>query len=492
MLAEARHHTGLRAQLEAELPDRLCIGRGNSLFLHGWAFDPESRIRRLRIGVGGELHDIGAHSMPRADVHGVVGRELDPRGLSYWSGFWGAVDLARVRVPKRVALSIEAELHDGRRESAPLGDLELAPAIPYDMDPDAWIRRPPMRGPRLYICMPTYNPKPELLEIQIDSIRRQSFESWNCMIFDDASDDRRFERILELVGGDDRFAIYRGARRLGYYRNTERALAHVPYAAELVALADQDDHWHPDKLARLVDRLDGGALLAYCNSRVDTWEPGLGRTTRGLSYWEESGRANEYRRLGSLILANSVTGAASAFHRHLLSYLLPFPASPGIELHDQWLATTARSLGRIEFVEDILHDWVMHYTNVTLTIDVSHRTPRAPGRTLYAKEVLRPQIHARVLAIRTHGLADRRRRRAIARAAGLERPRGFAWLLRRWLIPRPWRTETVGLESLLMRGVLWRWATGRRARRRRKAAEPAADTGSILAAANEAAPLQAP
>ena len=54
------------------------------------------------------------------------------------------------------------------------------------------------------------------------------------------------------MAGDERFVLSRSPRRLGFYRNFERALALVPRDADYVALADQDDAWHPDKLERLL------------------------------------------------------------------------------------------------------------------------------------------------------------------------------------------------------------------------------------------------
>ena len=62
-----------------------------------------------------------------------------------------------------------------------------------------------------------------------------------------------------LVAGDPRFVVSRSPRRLGFYRNFERALALAPAGARHVALADQDDVWHPDKLAVLLGGARGRA-----------------------------------------------------------------------------------------------------------------------------------------------------------------------------------------------------------------------------------------
>jgi glycosyltransferase involved in cell wall biosynthesis len=463
---------GLIAHLESELPDRIPIGRGTSVLVHGWVFHTESRVRGVRLRVGEHWVKARGHSAPRSDVFAQTDRDIDPQGNSYWSGFWSVIDLQRRRVPGSPTLMLEAKLADGRVVEHPLTELELTPAAARDYDSQGWIKRVDPRDRSMFICMPTYNPDPALLEIQLDSIRAQSYEDWSCLVFDDGSDDGHFAAIEDALGDDPRFALYRGERRRGFYRNVEWMLQHVPYAAELVALADQDDRWHPDKLNRLTAALGGTDPLAYCNSRVMSLENGT-LAVKHASYWEAAGRANEYRRLGSLILANSVTGAASVFRRHLLSYALPFPATPGIDLHDQWLAVVAKSLGGIAFVDEILHDQVLHGANVTSNLALPWRdkavdggggararagSALARGRVLYAKETLRPVIYGRILEIRTGDLPRRRERRAIRRARELDGLRGTAWLMRRWLIPRPLRSETLGVESLAIRGAAWRWA----------------------------------
>ena len=55
----------------------------------------------------------------------------------------------------------------------------------------------------------------------------------------------------------------------GAYRAFERCLTRVAAGVRLIAPCDQDDVWHPDKLAVLAGALErSGALLAYCDLRV--------------------------------------------------------------------------------------------------------------------------------------------------------------------------------------------------------------------------------
>ena len=97
----------------------------------------------------------------------------------------------------------------------------------------------------------------------------------------------------------------------------------LPAEAELVALCDQDDRWYPEKLAMLRGAL-GGAQLVYSDQRLVDRD---GRVLRE-TMWE--GRRNNHTNLASLLVANTITGAATLFRRELAELALPFPEAPGL------------------------------------------------------------------------------------------------------------------------------------------------------------------
>jgi glycosyltransferase involved in cell wall biosynthesis len=203
------------------------------------------------------------------------------------------------------------------------------------------------------ICMATFDPDPKLLAIQLDSLRAQTETDWTCLISDDCSQPQRFAELERLVGDDPRFVISRSRQRLGFYRNFERCLRLLPEQADLVALCDQDDRWYPEKLAVLRQRL-GEAKLAYSDQRlVDPQGRVLADT-----YWTR--RRNNHTNLLSLLVANTVTGAASLIRREIVELALPFPDTPGEQYHDHWLALMALANGSIAYVDRPLYDYVQH------------------------------------------------------------------------------------------------------------------------------------
>ena len=159
--------------------------------------------------------------------------------------------------------------------------------------------------------------------------------------------------------------------RLGYYHNFERALSMTPAGAAYVALADQDDRWRPRSsrvcLAPSVTPTSCTATLASSSATAEL----LSNT-----YW--SRRRNNHTNLASLLVANTVTGAASLFRRELLELVLPFPPRHGSPYHDHWLALVALASGRIGYVDRPLYDYVQHQDAAIGDARANAAGPRPP------------------------------------------------------------------------------------------------------------------
>src|SRR5437763_15566010 len=85
-------------------------------------------------------------------------------------------------------------------------------------------------------------------------------------------------------------------------------------------------------------------------------------------------RPNKFKNFASLILTNSITGAASMFPADLLSYLLPFPEKIGNSYHDHWLGCLALAMGNVGYIDRPLYDYVQHSNNV-----LGYQSPQRDG-----------------------------------------------------------------------------------------------------------------
>lgn len=450
-----------------------------------------------------------AHGMPRPDVFQLVhgsgervrgeaatpGAVDDPHGHSYRSGFWGFVRLAPSSDDGPVEVRLRAVLASGEEPEVSLGRVQLRSRAAPDA-PTAGNGSLPS-APRVAICMATYNPPGELLRRQIDSIRSQTHDDWICLISDDCSKPAHFAAVESAIAGDPRFVVSRSPRRLGFYHNFERALEMAPAEASFVALCDQDDRWHPDKLETLLGAI-GNARLVYSDSRIVAPDGSVVANT----YW--SRRRNNHTNLASLLMANTVTGAAALFRRDVLDIALPFPPRHGIPYHDHWLALVALAAGRIAYVDRPLYDYVQHGSaalgheqanrgagGLRTFPDRLRKLARAPRsllgswRSIYFWDVCRIMLFAAVLDLRLGDRIGRRKGWAVHRMLSGDRsPLTIAWLALRRLRRIAGRNETLGAEGTLLRGMAWRAAVTLIARRSERAGGPLRGNASLPAPPN--------
>ena len=323
--------------------------------------------------------------------------------------------------------------------------------------------------------MATYEPPPELLERQLESLRAQTRPDWICVISDDASGPEASAALERLTEGDPRFHVHRAAERAGAYGNFARALALVPPDARYVALCDQDDRWYEHKLETLIGAL-GDAEMAFSDMRL-TRPDG---TAISDTYW--TARLPNHDSFASLLLGNSVSGAAALFRRELLDRALPLPPRVGNLYHDHWLALVAAATGRIAYVDRPLYDYVQHadavigHAGANVGVDggplrrlagLRGQRPgrlRAEWRRIYFAEYCRMALTAVALEQRLGGSIDPDRRRVLDLALALDRsPAALSWLATRQL-RRLVRDDTGGSEAGLLRGLAWRRALSLRRR----------------------------
>ena len=439
----------LSAELAEPIPDRIAVGAGTCMFVRGRCDPGAGAIRGLDLVAGGVATPVIAHGVDLGDAPG---------------SFWGLVPLRAIDRPAATELSARARLDGGRVAEAALATLRLIPQLPRI---EVAARAPAGGAPLVAICMATHEPREDLLRAQLESIGGQTHPRWICLISDDASSPAAFDVLRKLVGGDERFAISRSSERLGPYRNFERALSMVPREAPLAALADQDDRWREDKLETLVAEL-GDAVLAYGDMRI-TDESGV---VISPTFWRE--RRNNYTNLASLLLANTVTGAATLFRRELLDLALPFPPATADAFHDQWLASAALASGDIAFVDRPLQDYVQHESAALghaaavrgyrpsrlLRLSAPRESARAVAehaRRNYFLIVDRVATEAKTIELRAGPALSPAKRRAVRRLARLGTPREPAsWLALRSLRRLAGRNETVGIELSILSSVIWR------------------------------------
>jgi ABC-type polysaccharide/polyol phosphate transport system ATPase subunit/glycosyltransferase involved in cell wall biosynthesis len=457
--------TELHATLHLKLPTRLRVGRGTALFLMGSCSAGSEWIQSLNVVANGAEYPVIAHGMAPL-------QSREPAGDRWWAIVPVA---AGSETPLR--LGLDAELPDGTRASAKLGEIALAgPAIDAagaahgngeaatangGNGHRTWR---PSGGSVIAIAMATYQPPLELFERQIASIREQTHQNWVCVISDDASDEEHLRAMRETLGDDPRFRLHTSEEQRGVYRNFERALELVPAEAEYVALCDQDDRWHPDKLATLREAIGDDDKLAYSDMRIVTPDGSVISDT----YWTE--RRNNHTNFASLLIANTVTGAASMFRREVLEYALPFPEELPEQRHDHWIAIVAMAIGGIAYVSRPLYDYVQHdeaalghrTANQGAPSSIAQRVETIRSRgvlarwsLIYLQQYRRLLLAATVLKLRFGDSLAGDRAKAVNRVLRSDSLRGMLWFWARSVRARFGASETMERDRALVRAIAW-------------------------------------
>lgn len=209
-----------------------------------------------------------------------------------------------------------------------------------------------MSAPGVTILMAVRNGAGEL-PAQLASFRAQQGCDWRLIASDDGSaDDSR--AILEDFALTAPAEVVAGPGR-GFVANFLSLLAR-PGLAGPVALADQDDIWFPNKLARALAALTGvpaGRPALYCSRRVNWWpasdagtgDTGTGRQRLSRAYPGPHGFANalvENVAPGNTIVLNA---AALDLARETVA------AAEGVPFHDWWLYLLVSGAGGV-----VIHD----------------------------------------------------------------------------------------------------------------------------------------
>lgn len=216
---------------------------------------------------------------------------------------------------------------------------------------------------RISIAMCTYNGAPYLQE-QLSSILSQTRLPDELIICDDKSEDNTVDLVRKLVSGTT-FPVRLVVNKINLKstKNFEKAISLC--SGNIIALSDQDDVWHPQKLMRIekvfVDSPHIGAVFTdgeVCDASLKSL---------GYSLWESfefnkkmqkkiiSPRSSEV-----LIKSNVVTGATMAFRSEFKDLILPIPDN---WVHDGWIVLLIAAVSDLTIIREHLIKSRQHNSN---------------------------------------------------------------------------------------------------------------------------------
>lgn len=99
------------------------------------------------------------------------------------------------------------------------------------------------------ILITSYNYEKYIKET-IDSVMKQTFDDWELVIVDDASEDRSVEIITKETGSNNRVRTVVNDENMGLEASLEKAFKYA--SGKWIAVLESDDCWTPDYLAEKV------------------------------------------------------------------------------------------------------------------------------------------------------------------------------------------------------------------------------------------------
>lgn len=195
-------------------------------------------------------------------------------------------------------------------------------------------------NPCVAVVLSTYNGEAHLKQ-QLDSVLNQDVGNLSVYVRDDGSRDGTVA-LLEGYERKGRINLLRG-ENVGVVASFLEAIAAVPREVDYVALCDQDDEWHVDKLGRALGVLrakDSSVPQLYCSEYIfcDAEMNPTGRShlnRRGVSF-------------PTMLYENMASGNTMVMNRALVDRVNA-AGRDGVYCHDWWIALVATALGELTF-----------------------------------------------------------------------------------------------------------------------------------------------
>src|ERR1700722_15586429 len=245
------------------------------------------------------------------------------------------------------------------------------------------------RSSQIGLVMPTYNAE-TFLKYAVESIQRQTFPDFTCIIVNDGSPDRTAELPQELIYGDPRFSVvHRTNGGIAAARNT--GLAHLPMT-RYVTFPDSDDIYCENALETLwkageqdPDTVGVHGLAEQIDSNGDPLpedpfaDRGRNRciaTTRARLSKVPLDRPSTF---GNIVTNCTISPTSTAlFRREALERLGSAPYDTTFSMFEDWDVFIRLSrLGDFSFVNEVVVKYRQHGGNITADIPGVRKYNRA-------------------------------------------------------------------------------------------------------------------
>lgn len=122
---------------------------------------------------------------------------------------------------------------------------------------------------RISVIMAVYNCSERFIHA-LESIDKQTYANWECIICDDCSTDNTFERLIEYTKGNSKYKIIRNDSNMGLAYSLNHCLKYCN--GKFIARMDDDDLSYPDRFEKQIEFLNQHPEIAFVSSTADLYD----------------------------------------------------------------------------------------------------------------------------------------------------------------------------------------------------------------------------
>jgi len=218
--------------------------------------------------------------------------------------------------------------------------------------------------PLLSVVMATYNGE-RFLKEQLDSIFTQTLQPSEVIVCDDGSSDNTMAILYAYKEKYEVLSLYQNSEPVGVVKNFQKAISLAK--GRYIALSDQDDIWHQDKLEKLVEAMQKEEkrdaeipLMVHSDLRMIDER---GEEIHPSYFSFRNYTLPKERSIGYILGPCSILGNTLLINQTLASLVVPFPE--GLVVHDYWIALLNELYGKRITLERTLVSYRIHQNNTS-------------------------------------------------------------------------------------------------------------------------------
>ena len=221
------------------------------------------------------------------------------------------------------------------------------------------------------IAMAVYNGE-RFLATQLESLLHQTWKALEIVIVDDCSTDRTVEIIRQYQQQHPHIKLLLHETNRGVTKTFETAV--MACQGETIAMCDQDDKWHPEKISLLMNAI--GKEDAICSNSVliDSNDQLLNRK------FSDAMVMDSYYSGVPFLCSNCFPGHAMMMRTSFAKLIVPFPAHI---YFDRWISFCAASRNGIQYIDQELVYYRQHEYNTVGLGKTRNRKNKPTARQLF-------------------------------------------------------------------------------------------------------------